>query len=526
MRIAGLIERDQVPEPHKILVATFTNTSRDNIRDRLVNYLRPADLRARVTVHNFHGLAARIYRAHANIVGMDPLIALPDRDWVKDQCRTRELNYDQTEAVENALRGVKHQALDDAQVLDALVNHPTALSIEEVRQAENRLTYDDLLRLAELILRDDAAANLYRNHFGCVIVDEFQDLTPQQLRVIQRLGYGRTTYAGDMAQGIYSFAGAAPREVMATIRAEVPRTIPFAESHRSSPAVLAMVNALSAAVSGQSITCATPHSWPGGGLAARLRFATTHQEASWALTFARFVLSTSPTHRVAIIARTKNRRRFMDDLATDVTDIGCYRWDDPVLDSQTAPLVRAALTRVQPRAFDYAEDRLAYLWQIAGGSDIQDPDTRESLVGALGWVFDLLMEVLTPGEIGSRIRIGDGETLITKPGLHLLTGHIGKGQQFDWVIIIGMEEGRLPFFKAKSPHELEEEARVLSVMISRARHGIVLTRATKVPTLAGTIRSQEPSSLLAYFVAVPECRDEQGLAEWLTEVDWSAVALR
>ena len=40
--------------------------------------------------------------------------------------------------------------------------------------------------------------------------------------------------------------------------------------------------------------------------------------------------------------------------------------------------------------------------------------------------------------------MGDDTTLITVPGVHLLTGHIGKGQQFDWVIVIGAEEGCIP----------------------------------------------------------------------------------
>ncbi|MDU3273348.1 MAG: UvrD-helicase domain-containing protein, partial [Cutibacterium sp.] len=39
-------------------------------------------------------------------------------------------------------------------------------------------------------------ADLYREHFGALIVDEFQDLTPQQLRIVNRIGYRRTTYAG------------------------------------------------------------------------------------------------------------------------------------------------------------------------------------------------------------------------------------------------------------------------------------------------------------------------------------------
>ena len=62
-------------------------------------------------------------------------------------------------------------------------------------------------------------------------------------------------------------------------------------------------------------------------------------------------------------------------------------------------------------------------------------------------------------------------------GVHLLNAHIGKGQQFDWVFVPGVEENHLPDKRNTSPAQLAEEYRVLLVMLSRARHGIVLTRS-------------------------------------------------
>jgi hypothetical protein len=38
---------------------------------------------------------------------------------------------------------------------------------------------------------------------------------------------------------------------------------------------------------------------------------------------------------VAVIARTKTRRRFINALVAGATDLDCHRWDDPVLDTQT-----------------------------------------------------------------------------------------------------------------------------------------------------------------------------------------------
>lgn len=64
------------------------------------------------------------------------------------------------------------------------------------------------------------------------------------------------------------------------------------------------------------------------------------------------------------------------------------------------------------------------------------------------------------------------ETIATHEDVHCLTGHAGKGQQFDWVFVLGLEDGTIPDFRAKSPESECEEARALSVMISRARIGV------------------------------------------------------
>lgn len=526
LRAPGLLERGAVTAPRKVLVATFTNRARDNIRERLRAHVSPHSFHDRVSVQNFHGLAARIFRAHAAVIGMDPEMTLPDRDWVGDQCRSRGLGFQATGRVKDALRATSQEARNDAAVLAALSRDPTAQEIEQLRQRENRVTYDDLLRYAELILADDTVAGLYRNHFACVIVDEFQDLTPQQLRVVQRIGYGRTTYAGDLTQGIYGFAGADPDWVMARIKDEVGATVTLTESHRSSPAVLAMVNALGHEIGGQKLTCADPAAWPGGGVAARVSFATADAESKWALDLARQVCAQSPGQRVAVIARTKPRRRFVDALTDRVTDLDCYRWDDPVLDTQTAPLLRQALHRATATAYSRAPDRLAYLRELASAQDVQDPDTRRTLLDALAWAADLLDEGTSPAAAAARIRVGSGDTLLTKPGLHLLTGHVGKGQQFDWVIVIGLEEGCLPDFRASTTAQLAEEARILSVMMSRARHGLVLSSAHAVPDQSGKTWLRAPSRLFRHFAGVPDCKDSHGLDAWLRSADWAAIGAR
>lgn len=526
MRIAGLIDGRRVSAPRRVLATTFTNRSKDNLRSRLSDHIPAARLRDHVTVSNFHGLAARLIRAHGNVIGIDPAIELPENDWVGEQLHKLGLQYQAKDAVMDILRTTKQQALSDDQVASVLDAHgnQTAVALERKRIAENRATYDDLLRYAELILANDAVAHLYRNHFRAVVVDEYQDLTPQQLRVITRIGEGRITFAGDLAQGIYGFAGARPAEIDAAVRAVAEDIIEFNESHRSSPAVLDLVNSLNPITGGQDLRCSDPASWPNGGVAALATFSTADDEAASITRLVQRILDRAPNHRVGVISRVKSRLRFIDP-AVEAARLPLHRWEDGVLDTDTAKLVRALLRRLDVAEFATVNDKLTHLRDLAAFDRVEEPDTRKALVDALGWVLDRLNDGLTPTQIAARIRVGDQTTLLTAPGIHLLSGHVGKGQQFDWVVVVGAEDGNIPFFLAESEAEKLEEARILSVMLSRARHGAFVTYTRNVPTIAGSPRDRDLSPLWSSLKASGALTGS-AVKEWLDGADWDAIALR
>lgn len=527
LRIDGLLERGAIRPPRKVLVTTFSNRARDNIRDRLRSYLPAGLLRDRVSIANFHGLSARIFQAHAAVIGLDPRLALPENDWVRNQCQRRKLKFNDAGDVERILREIKLETVDDQDVERLLVasGNVHALEIERLRVTEGRLTYDDLPRLAELILQNEAVADLYRSHFAAVVVDEFQDLTPQQLRIVQRIGANRTTYAGDLAQGIYGFAGARPLIIDAAIRAECRTVIEFAESHRSSPAVLSLLNTLAPLTGGKDLTSADPTSWPGGGMAGGMVHPTVEDEAAWAVEFAREVTTRAPGHRIGIIARSVPRRRFVDE-AFAASDLPWHRWDDGVLDTDTARIVKAMLSRLDIRNLSAASDPVEYLRVAAGMDSIQDPSGREALADALAWCLDLHQMGVRPSDIRGRIRVGDQATLITVPGVHLLTGHVGKGQQFDWVVVIGAEDGAIPDFRAKTTEAVAEEARVLAVMISRARHGVVIMNAQSVPAASTGVSYQKDSTRFWRQMLKAHPLGPEEITAWIDSVDWVAASAR
>lgn len=532
LRVKGLLDRQAVKAPQRILVTTFTNRARDNMHDRLRRYLTPREMREAVTVCNFHGLSARIIQAHSNVIGLDPkMLTMPQSDWVGERCRALNLKG-LSSNVKSDISSAKRQGLTDKEVLVELQRsgNQYALMIEEQRQAEGRLTYDDLPRLAELILANDEVAALYQRHFGAIIVDEFQDLTPQQLRIVQRIGYKKTTYAGDLAQGIYAFAGAQPEYVKRELETECSETIEFAESFRSSPAVLTAVNSLNSLTGGQTLTAANPDSWPSGGLAGILRFNNAHEEARYITQLCQGILSheRAPRQRIGISARIKRRRQFVDEAFTGSGLPYCI-WDDGVLDKSVAQKVRSMLRGISLSEFHSADNQLAFLRQAISFDNEQDPDERTSLSTAIDWCFDLLDKNVDPDIIQGRIQIGDNESLITRSGVHLLTGHAGKGQQFDWMVVVGLEEDYLPSYQARQAGDnsamMDEEARTLAVMLSRARHGVLVTSSDIVPDDYDSKRRKHQSRFLDNLLPVVT-NGRQQIHEWLAEVDWKAIAAK
>lgn len=530
LRVRGLLDQQAVKASQRILVATFTKRARDNMHDRLSHYLTPREMREAVTVCNFHGLFARIIQAHSNVIGLDPKrLTMPQNDWVGERCSALKLKG-LTNDVKSDISSAKRRALNDEQVLVELQRsgNQYASMIEEQRQAESRLTYDDLPRLAELILANDEVAALYRQHFGAIIVDEFQDLTPQQLRIVQRIGYKKTTYAGDLAQGIYGFAGAQPEYVKKELEIECSETIEFAESFRSSPAVLTAVNSLNSLTGGQVLTAAAPDSWPSGGLAAYRQFNHTQEEANYIKNLCSWILSEgqAPQQRIGVSARLKRRRQLVDEIIA-ASGLPYCIWDDGVLDKSIAQKIRSMLRGLSLSEFHSADDPLAFLRQAVAFDNEQDPDERTALSSAVDWCLDLLQKDLNPDTIQRRIQIGDNDSLITRAGVHLLTGHAGKGQQFDWMVVIGLEEDYLPSYQAIQAGDnsamMGEEARTLAVMLSRARHGVLVTSSSVIS--GDFIPNKRQSRFLTDLLPAVIC-DRQQIHDWLTDADWKAIAER
>lgn len=476
-RAATLIP--QLLPGQRILALTFSNKARENLRARLSEVLGTSALYRHMTVRNYHGHAMEVVRAHARTLGV-PAHSMehPSRKQLKELERraTQMLQPEPSQAAVrqalNELEDAKRAEFDDPTLLGYLELFAEKLTyqIEADRQQRGELHYGDLLRLAQLALGVETIAKLYQNHYGAVLVDEFQDLTPQQLEIVLRTCTTSRTFAGDQFQGIYSWAGARPIEVSDTLAALCTEHITLTRSYRSSPAVLEAVNAVAADLGAtHRLRSHDPGTWPGAGHSIAVSFANEHAEAQAVVDLAQSITTALPQASIGIITRSDWRAREIT-AALASASIPTTHWDAPLESPEVASLLHQALQRYPASAtVDEVADLM--LDELA----TEDPHHRSDIEDALDAISRTGASTFTAAM--RSVRNLDDERPV-HAGVHLLNAHRGKGHQFDWVVVLGLEERHLPDGRATGEEALREEEQILLVMLSRARHGVVLTRRT------------------------------------------------
>lgn len=532
-RAKGLLERyDFSGNGRRLLITSFTNQAKDNINERLKKYIGVQTLRDHVTVCNFHGLASRIIKAHGQLIGIGGDWTLANVDWVGRELRTGGYTRDDSKQAGQALRDAKLTCLTDDDVMKQLQSiggqaGEIARTIEKKRINEKMISYDDQIRVALWLLSDHRVAGLYRNHFFAALVDEFQDLTPQQLKFVQTLCGKNITFAGDTAQSIYSFAGADVAYVQQEITKDSGRQIKLLRSFRSAPRILNAVNSLSPLTGSEHLSAAFPNRWGSGGVVGLASFDDEGSEAAWVAGMSKSILRHCPHQRIGIITRLDNRAITLKRTLTQ-NNIEYTDWKSGIFRPEVAGVLSDICSDIQARTFENNLEALQYIQQKAATYHVGQ---TEELEEGCGWLFDQLFQrgfdSSKACEIKEKITVRRGnETIATRDGIHCLTGHAGKGQQFDWVFVLGMEDGTIPDFRAKSFEEKCEEARVLSVMISRARIGVFGTYTKGKVDRWGNHHVNTPSEFFEYLKKVPGflCGKDD-IVTWCRKADWPAIAL-
>jgi DNA helicase-2/ATP-dependent DNA helicase PcrA len=357
---------------------------------------------------------------------------------------------------------------------------------EKAKDERRQLDFEDvLLACAGMLEAEPRVAAQVREQYRHFTVDEFQDVSPLQYRLLELwLGDRRDLcVVGDVSQTIYSFAGADPRFLLEfPERHADAHVVRLERNYRSDPAILAAANALMRGRPGALRLRSEGEPGPAPAVTA---YADDTEEAG------------GIADRIAAQLRG----------GVDPREIAVlYR-----ANAQSAPLLSALAARGIPasvlggtRFFDLPEVRQALL--ALRGASVAPVDG--GLVAAVRDVLRSLGLTDDPPPAGGALREAwearasllrlaeeapEGTTLRSftdtlqarakdqhEPSLRtvtLATLHAAKGLEWQHVHLAGLSEGLLPISYATGFEQVDEERRLAYVGITRAARTLSLSWA-------------------------------------------------
>jgi DNA helicase-2/ATP-dependent DNA helicase PcrA len=260
-RVAWLLEQG-VPA-RSILLLTFTNKAAREMLDRVASLL-PQGAEG-IWGGTFHSIGNRILRRHAERVGFRQGFTILDREdqdemiasiVAREGLRTNDRRFPKGEVLADIFSYSVNTGAYLPQVLHSKYPYFILLSeqIERVqiayearKKGANAMDFDDLLsKTLELFQTAEDVAEIYRDQFRHVLVDEYQDTNRIQAELVDSIAgrHGNVMVVGDDAQSIYSWRGANFENIL-QFPARHPQTQVFKieTNYRSVPEILDVANA-------------------------------------------------------------------------------------------------------------------------------------------------------------------------------------------------------------------------------------------------------------------------------------------
>ena len=347
---------------------------------------------------------------------------------------------------------------------------------ESLKKQERGLDFEDVLLLCVGMLEEDRGVReRVRDQYRYFTVDEYQDVSPLQQRLLNLWLGNRQELCvvGDAAQTIYSFAGATSNFLL-NFKNRFPNAQVFrlSRGYRSTPEIINTANKILrqgnlVSDHGDELQSANEH----GEKPAVNGFNSSGDEIAYVVAEVKKVIAAgADSSEIAILARTnaqldqvksalnnaqvlsqiRSGERFFDRV--DVRDVMRLIRSASVLPSEDGDWYADLVAVLRPFGdADYVTAflRLAKSIQENGGSNM-----RAFL-----------------REIEDRAEQNNPPTL---PGVTLATLHAAKGLEWNQLFLIGVSDGVLPMGS-----DLNEERRLFYVGVTRAKQRIQITYAGK-----------------------------------------------
>jgi len=369
---------------------------------------------------------------------------------------------------------------------------------EEAKRRRRLADFEDLVWWCGDALdrdREFAAAQQWR--FRHLFVDEFQDTSPAQLRLLRSWLGDRTDLCvvGDPDQAIFAFAGA-QASYLARFERTFPggRTVHLRTNYRCTPEIVAAAEALLADGGGRRPAVravAEPGERP-----TFTEYEDEEAEARGVADRLRAAHATGiPWREMAVLSRTNAQSGVLEPALTRAGVPFRLRGSARFLDRPEVQVALDALRRAHERSPDAP---FGALLDTLVGETVEE-ERREHLDVLVRLGHEYL------GEEGPHATVGGfvahlaaamrDDSPATTDAVELCTFHRAKGLEFHTVCVTGLERGLVPISHAEQPAERAEERRLLYVALTRAGRQLHLSRA-RSRTVGARVTRRAPSPWL------------------------------
>ncbi|MFE5410531.1 ATP-dependent helicase [Microbacterium sp. NPDC056569] len=375
---------------------------------------------------------------------------------------------------------------------------------EKLKDERRQLDFEDvLLACAGMLEAEPQVAKAVREQYRHFTVDEFQDVSPLQNRLLELwLGDRRDLcVVGDASQTIYSFAGADAAYLLDfPARYEGARVVRLETNYRSGAAILAVANELMRGRPGALHLSAAAHREVESDTApvpTVTAFEDDRDEARAvaARIGAQIAGGADPGH-IAVLYRAHAQSAelvaALADAGIATTVLGGRRFFDmPEVRQAVMELRAASVAPIESGLVDTVRDILR-----SRGLTDEPPEAGGALRDA--WeARAALLRLAEEAPAGTTLRaFADELTARAKahdePAMRtvtLATLHAAKGLEWEHVHLVGVAEGLLPISYATTFEQVDEERRLAYVGITRAGRTLSLSWARGV-------RERQPSRFL------------------------------